>query len=1375
MLLMALHSATFAYDFMVDGLCYNKNSNGKSVAVTYQNPSSPRYNNISGDLIIPESVTYSGTTYSVTSIGSSAFVFCTGLTSVTIPNSVTSIGSSAFFDCSGLTSVTIGNSVTSIGEHVFEYCSGLSSILVQEGNLKYDSRNNCNAIIETATNALIAGCQNTIIPNSVTSIGDCAFESCDGLTSITIPNSVTSIGDGAFDSCYGLRSVTIPNSVTSIGSEAFCNCYSLYSIVSCIKDPAAVDLGSDVFALIPSSCSLFVPEGTVSTYQSLPQWRDFKNISPIMISSIEIQNLKPEVYVGDSFELDVSVVPEYADKTAISWNSSNPNVASVDQNGKVTAKAIGIATITATATDGSGKSASREVSVTGISKITLNKTKTSVYVGGTEQLQASLTPSDVIIKTLSWKSSNTSVATVDQNGKVTAKAIGTATITATATDGSGKSASCEVSVMGISQITLNKTKTSVYIGGTEQLYASLTPSDVIIKTLSWESSNTSVATVDQTGKVTAKAIGTATITATASDGSGKTASCEVSVTGISKITLNKTKTLVYIGGSEQLQATLTPSDVIIKTLLWKSSDTGIATVDQTGKVYAKAIGTATITATATDGSGKSASCIVNVIGISQISLDKNSMYLQKGGSDYITATITPSNVIIKTLSWTSDNNNVATVDQSGKVTAKGFGTATITAAATDGSGVTAECEVTVGIAEIQLNKATATIYKSGSEQLIATIFPSEASGSTLSWKSSNTSVATVDQTGKVTAKNLGTATITATATDGSGKSASCVVSVVGISKITLNKSAASVYAGGIEQLEAAITPSDVIINTLKWSSSNTYVATVDQTGKVTAKSIGTATITATATDGTGVAASCQVSVIGLSAVTLNKSTTTIYKDDTEQLQASVAPSEAILTTLSWKSSNTNVATVSQSGKVTAVGLGTATITASATDGSGKYATCAVTVKSPYILSSPSISHLRGEDTTYDFPISFTNRKAISALQFIVTIPSALTLATDKYGNYDAWLDGNRKSRSHSVLVEDYSYSSSYKAYKIVISSTSNSNLRELDGVLLHLNLKAQYHSQTGDYPIKYSNIVAAEADETQHYGDNSQSIVSFAYLVGDANADAEVDIADYVCTANYILGRDTGTYFYTDAANAYYSDNAINVTDLVAIVNYALERKEKETRPSRLNAVKAEGAEYVMDAAVKTTSPKSATVALSLNNDRSLAAMQLDLNLPTGVKLSNVVTSERIKGIEAAIGSSPEGKARIILSGFGTGSIVAGCGELLTLSLQGDLHLGDMMSIDDAIMAESDLTVHSVAAPLLIDISQASGIGAPSYDHVEIYVKDGYIIIESPSAGYAQLTRLNGISQTVAVAPGLNRYEISASIGDVIIASFNGVVKKFQF
>ena len=106
-----------------------------------------------------------------------------------------------YYNCSGLTSVTIGNSVTSIGERAFYGCSGLTTIVVESGNTVYDSRNNCNAIVESATNTLMFGCKNTIIPNSVTSIGNSAFYNCYGLTSITIPNSVTSIGDSAFDGC----------------------------------------------------------------------------------------------------------------------------------------------------------------------------------------------------------------------------------------------------------------------------------------------------------------------------------------------------------------------------------------------------------------------------------------------------------------------------------------------------------------------------------------------------------------------------------------------------------------------------------------------------------------------------------------------------------------------------------------------------------------------------------------------------------------------------------------------------------------------------------------------------------------------------------------------------------------------------------------------------------------------------------------------------------------------------------------------------------------------------------------------------------------------------------------------------------------------
>ena len=198
------HTAT-AYDFMVDGLAYSIRSNG-TAGVTYtQERLGSNYSGLT-EAIIPERVTYNGKTYSVTAINTYAFYYCKNLKIIKIPNSV-----------------------TYIGNEVLAECSSLENIILQS-NSKYDSRDNCNAIIETASNTLIAGCKNSFIPNTIKTIGTGAFNGCIGLTSITIPNSVTSIGDWAFSGCSSLREFTIPNSIIEIGPSAFRSCSNLETL-----------------------------------------------------------------------------------------------------------------------------------------------------------------------------------------------------------------------------------------------------------------------------------------------------------------------------------------------------------------------------------------------------------------------------------------------------------------------------------------------------------------------------------------------------------------------------------------------------------------------------------------------------------------------------------------------------------------------------------------------------------------------------------------------------------------------------------------------------------------------------------------------------------------------------------------------------------------------------------------------------------------------------------------------------------------------------------------------------------------------------------------------------------------------------------------
>ena len=304
---------------------------------------------------------------SVTSIGNKAFYLCTGLTTVTIgnsvatigneafsncrsliyvniPNSVTSIGYSAFIGCDSLTSVTIGNSVTSIGHSTFGYCSSLTSIVVDAGNTHYDSRDNCNAIIQTDLNLLRTGCSNTVIPNTVTSIDDRAFSGCSNLISVTIPNSVTSIGQQAFCGCSNLISVTIPNSITSISDSTFSYCSGLTSMtignsVTSIGQSAFMSCSSLTSVIIPNSvttigkeafqyCSGLTSVTIPSSVTSIGNYA-FNNCTQIM--NIYMLGTNPPVVQPNSFRNVPSIanlhvpcdaVSTYQNASAV-WNQFN--------------------------------------------------------------------------------------------------------------------------------------------------------------------------------------------------------------------------------------------------------------------------------------------------------------------------------------------------------------------------------------------------------------------------------------------------------------------------------------------------------------------------------------------------------------------------------------------------------------------------------------------------------------------------------------------------------------------------------------------------------------------------------------------------------------------------------------------------------------------------------------------------------------------------------------------------------------------------------------------------------------------------------------------------------------------------------------------
>ncbi len=498
----------------------------------------------------------------------------------------------------------------------------------------------------------------------------------------------------------------------------------------------------------------------------------------------------------------------------VKWTVDKPEIASVDADGTVTGLKKGKAKVTASAIVG-GRKISAVCTVT-VKKpdLSISRKNLTVYQGDTGVIKATPQPQTTVV----WKSSNPRVATV-QNGIVTGVKSGKAKITATA---HGVSKSCQVTVKKPA-FNINKTTLSVYQGDVGRITATPKP----LTAVNWQSSDPSVATVDQNGTVTGKKNGTVKITATA-HGISKT--CKVTVKKPT-FAINKTSLKVYQGYTGSITATPRPN----ATVRWQSSNPSVATVDKNGTVTGIKTGTATITATA---HGISKTCKVTVQKPT-FRINKTSLTIYRGSGGSITATPTPQTKVV----WKSSNTSVATVDQDGLVKGVKAGTATITATA---HGISLTCSVVVKEPSFKINQGKLSIYRGQSKSITATVAPK----TTVRWRSSNTSVATVDANGTVTGVNKGTAIITATA---HGISRTCTVTVTN-PVLTVKATSYTIKSGKSVQIQAEAIPKGKIT----YISQNNAVAAVTQQGRIYARTPGTTTIRVSAN---GVVKQIKVTVI----------------------------------------------------------------------------------------------------------------------------------------------------------------------------------------------------------------------------------------------------------------------------------------------------------------------------------------------------------------------------------------------------------------------------------------------------------------------------------------------------------------------------------
>lgn len=681
---------------------------------------------------------------------------------------------------------------------------------------------------------------------------------------------------------------------------------------------------------------------------------------------------KTTLKVGGAAKVTAAVSPDNATDKGVIFTSSNNAVATVDEQGNVKAMGAGSATITATARDGKGANSSIVIKVEEeVTGVTLSPASKTLKVNETAQLTATVLPSSAS-QTVHYTSNNDAVATVSDTGLVTALKEGTAIITAAATDGSGKYATCIITVGGapatvpVTGITVDPTDMTLEAKEARELKAAVVPATATEQGVIYSSSNTNVAVVSKTGLVTAVANGTAIITVTSKENDAIVAKCTVKVGKpvlVNNVTVQPAELSMKTDETRQLSVTVLPSNADDRSVVFSTSNAAVATVSESGMITAKGPGTATITATAKDGSGKSAACTVTVTQpVKGVTVTPDSVVVPKGNVQKLKAAVVPANASNQELVYKSSNETVAIVSKDGIITGLNEGWATITVCAKENEAVYGTCTVKVGlpvyVTKITLDTTNVTMWAGATRQLGVSIEPANADIKSVTYGSSNPDVVTVSSTGLITARKAGDATITVTAKDGSGKSASCAVNVKQpVTGIQISPNGYTLVKGDVKQLSATVMPADASNKEVIWTSSNPAVAAVAADGRVTAVNEGSCFITATSKDNASIKASCTI-VVGtpVTSVSLTPQTASMKTGETITLFASVLPTNASNkgVTWSWEPNTDGASIILTNGVVKAMKAGTVTVTAKAADNNGKSATCTITISgAPIATPTPT--------------------------------------------------------------------------------------------------------------------------------------------------------------------------------------------------------------------------------------------------------------------------------------------------------------------------------------------------------------------------------------------------------------------------------------